>query len=103
MVAIGETYKALKRVSYKDAQYRYESGEKVMPVYCRANLEYSGIKPWRMFDKHGYIYEWIDKEQAFQVIGRAEHSRTFSLLVEDYENEHCDEFNGNYAAFMVER
>lgn len=102
MVAVGETYKVLKRVSFRDAQHRYESGEKIMPVYCKANLEYSGVKPWRMYDKDGNIYEWVDKEQVFKIIDRMEHKRTFSLLVEDYENEHCDEYNGKHAAFMVE-
>lgn len=100
MISIGEIYNGLQRVSYKEANVRFDNGEEIKMLPHRANINYSGYKDSPWYRNNGDILVLIDKEQAFKKIGEMGFP-DFKTCVESFEDEWCDEYNGSHAAFLV--
>ena len=99
MIDMFEAYGNMQRVPYKQAVYAFESGEKVRLFGNKMNMDYWDT-PW--VNNKGELFMFVDKEKVFKKIGQ-DCARSFDGLVEDFEDEYCDGYNGKYAVFMVAR
>jgi len=100
MIEIGETYKGLTRISFKDALKDYLEGKPIKMLPNRARIDYTGYldSPW--INIEGELLVFIDKEKTFKKIGQMTPNKDFRKVVEEYEDEWCDCYNGKRAAFL---